>query len=148
MASAAATQTGLPPNVEACAPGGQSITWIRAIVAESGMPGRDALGDAHDVGLQSGVIASPPFSGASHAALHFVGDEKNAVAAADALQFLQKFRRRRNVSAFALNRFDDDCGDFRGSTMLLKSSRSINWRALRAAGFRRTCRMGSDRDSA
>ena len=38
MASAAATQTGLPPNVEACAPGGQSITLAGAIIAESGMP--------------------------------------------------------------------------------------------------------------
>ena len=36
--SAAATQTGLPPKVEACAPGFQSIRLARAIVAESGMP--------------------------------------------------------------------------------------------------------------
>jgi hypothetical protein len=38
VASAAATQTGLPPKVEACAPGFQSIKLARAIVAESGMP--------------------------------------------------------------------------------------------------------------
>ena len=31
-------QTGLPPNVEAWLPGGQSISSARAIIAPSGMP--------------------------------------------------------------------------------------------------------------
>ena len=38
VASAAAIHTGFPPNVEACAPGFQSITLWRAITAQSGMP--------------------------------------------------------------------------------------------------------------
>ena len=38
VASAAAQHTGLPPNVEACAPGGQVIRSARATVAPSGIP--------------------------------------------------------------------------------------------------------------
>ncbi len=36
----------------------------------------------------------PPLSGAAHAALHFVGDEHDAVLAANALQLLQEEVRR------------------------------------------------------
>jgi hypothetical protein len=43
--------------------------------------------------------------------LHFVGDQKNAVLAAQTLQVAQKFGGRGHVAAFALNRFDDDAGD-------------------------------------
>ncbi len=38
VASAAAQATGLPPKVEACAPGGQVIRSARATVAPSGRP--------------------------------------------------------------------------------------------------------------
>ena len=38
VASAAAMATGFPPNVEACAPGFQSITSAFAITALSGIP--------------------------------------------------------------------------------------------------------------
>ena len=38
VASAAAIETGLPPKVDACAPGGQFMTSARATVAPSGMP--------------------------------------------------------------------------------------------------------------
>ena len=114
VASEAAMQTGLPPNVEACAPGFQSITLPRAIIALSGMP--DAIPFA--VQMISGSIPacsdSPPFAGAAHAGLHFVRDEQYSVFAADALQALQEFRRRRQIAAFALNRLDEDSGDFFG----------------------------------
>ena len=38
VASAAATATGLPPKVEACAPGAQSMMSARAIIALNGSP--------------------------------------------------------------------------------------------------------------
>ena len=38
VAFAAAHETGLPPNVLACAPGGQVITSARAQVTPSGSP--------------------------------------------------------------------------------------------------------------
>src|SRR4029079_11296457 len=49
---------------------------------------------------------------ASDAALHFVGDEQNAVAIADAAQLLHEHWRRRNIPTLALHRLDEDCGNF------------------------------------
>ncbi len=74
----------------------------------------DSFCDAENIRLDSGVIAGPPFSGAAHAALHFIGYQHNSVLARDALQLAQKFRRRGNVSAFALHRLNENCGDVAG----------------------------------
>ena len=107
-------QTGLPPNVDACAPGFQSITLARAIIALSGMPEAMPLARANDVRLDSSVFAGPPLSCAAHSRLHFVRDEQDSVLAADALQTLQELCRRGQVAALALNRLDENSGDFFG----------------------------------
>ena len=73
--------------------------------------GSDSLRDAQDIWLDSGVISGPPFACAAHAALHFVGDQENAVLAAQRLKLTQKFCGRGQVAAFALNGLDDDAGD-------------------------------------
>ena len=49
---AAAIDTGLPPNVEACAPGGQFITSARANVADQRHPARNAFSQRHNVGTR------------------------------------------------------------------------------------------------
>src|SRR6266851_7930787 len=54
------------------------------------------------------MVAGPPFPRASHAALHFVAHEKNSMLPANALQLDKEFLWRGNVSAFALDRFDEN----------------------------------------
>ena len=58
------------------------------------------------------MIASPPLACASHAGLHFIGHEQDAVLAAEAFETLQKIRGSGKIAAFALNRLDENCGDF------------------------------------
>src|SRR5580704_7739014 len=78
----------------------------------------------------------PPFSGAAHAGLHFVGDEHDAVLAANALQLLQKEVWCNDIAAFALNRLDDDAGDFLGIKEPLENLLLEQFENFRAAGFR------------
>ena len=52
--------------------------------------------------------------GAPHARLHFVDDEQDAVLRRQLAQPLQELIGRDDVAAFALNRLDDDRGDFVG----------------------------------
>ena len=52
----------------------------------------------------------PP--GPAHARLHFVDDEQHAVGAGQLAQPLQELVGRDDVAAFALNRLDEDRGDF------------------------------------
>src|SRR5215831_10911075 len=47
-------------------------------------------------------------TGATHAALDFIDDQKDAVLVANSAHLLQKTRRRRNVAALALNWFHDN----------------------------------------
>ena len=58
------------------------------------------------------MIGRPPLPRAPHSGLHFVNNEKNAVLAAKALEVLQKIDRRRQITALALNRFDENCRHF------------------------------------
>src|SRR5580700_1221743 len=97
-------QTGLPPKVDACA---------RDHGAER-HPRGDTLRGADNVWLDTGVIASPPLACASHAGLHFIGHEHDAVLAADALQTLQELRGSGQVATFTLNRLDENSSDFVG----------------------------------
>src|SRR5215467_8253753 len=57
------------------------------------------------------MLAGKPFAGAGEAGLNFVGDEENAVLAANVLQVLEVIARGNNEPSFAENRFGDDCGD-------------------------------------
>src|SRR5262249_44220958 len=69
---------------------------------------RDSLRAGDDVRLDSCVLVGPPFASAAHARLHFVDDEHDSMLAANRLKLLQKELRRGHVTAFALNRLDDD----------------------------------------
>src|SRR5258708_7106998 len=72
----------------------------------------DGFSDTGDVAPYSVMIASKHFSGATHAALNFIDDQKDAVLVADAPQSFQESFRRWHITAFALHCFDDDRGDF------------------------------------
>src|SRR5215469_14754909 len=74
----------------------------------------NSLRAGDDVRLDSGVLARPHLAGTPHAGLHLVHDEHNSVAAANALQFLQKELGRRHVAALALDWLDDDARNFTG----------------------------------
>ena len=107
-------QTGLPPKVLACEPGTQfMISALRHADAER-HAGRDAFGDADDVGLDAGVLDGPPLSGSADAGLDLVGDEQDAVPVADAADLLEEVVGRDDVAAFALDGLEDDGGDFFG----------------------------------
>ena len=60
------------------------------------------------------MIGGEHFTGATHAALNLIDDQNDAMLIADTTKALQKSSRRRDVTAFALHRFNDDCGDFLG----------------------------------
>ncbi len=80
----------------------------------SGMPRRDAFGDADDVGLDAGVFDGPPLPCSTGAGLDLVGDEEDAVAIADAANLLEEVVGRDDVAAFALDGLEDDGGDLFG----------------------------------
>src|SRR5437762_5633789 len=61
------------------------------------------------------MFGSEPFAGAREAGLHFVGNEKNAMLAADVLQKLEVIARRDDKAALPQNRLGDDRGDGFGS---------------------------------
>src|SRR5439155_15472119 len=63
------------------------------------------------IGLDAEMFGGKPFAGAGETGLHFVGDEENAVLAANVLQQLEVAARRNDEAAFAKNRFGDDGGD-------------------------------------
>src|SRR6185437_10645805 len=69
---------------------------------------RDSLRDANDIRIDSGMIRRPPLPCSTHPALHFVGDKQNPVLTANSLQLPQKRSRRGDVSAFALDWFDEN----------------------------------------
>ena len=81
VARAAAHDTGLPPKVLACAPGGHDMTSARAVHTPSGMPDAMPLARRDDVGLDAEVLDREHLPGAAHARLHLVGDEQHAVLA-------------------------------------------------------------------
>src|SRR5450432_3718267 len=64
--------------------------------------GGNALGHANDIRLHSRVLDGDPLAGAADAALDFVYHQQNAVAVANAAQFLHERRRCDDVAAFAL----------------------------------------------
>src|SRR5216683_68290 len=73
------------------------------------------------VRFDPGVFTGPPLPGASHSRLHFVHDEHDAVLPTDPLQFLQKELRSGHISAFSLNRLDDDTRDILGIEQALEN---------------------------
>src|SRR6266478_1297675 len=63
------------------------------------------------VRLDAEMFGGEPFAGAGETGLHFVGDEENAVLAADILQELEIIARGNDEAAFAENGFGDYGGD-------------------------------------
>jgi len=57
------------------------------------------------------MLAAPVATGRTHAALHFVENEKHLVFIANATQRLEPFTAKMIVAAFALDRLDDDGAD-------------------------------------
>ena len=78
MARAARQLTGLPPNVLAWLPGGQSMTSLRAIMAPNGIPLAMPLARQTMSG-STPQCSTAYIAGSAHAALHLVGHQQNAV---------------------------------------------------------------------
>src|ERR1043166_4264350 len=110
VASAAAQHTGLPPKVLPCAPGCHFMIDSLAMFAPIGMPLPPALGAEQDVGLDPLVLRRPHLAGASHAALHLVAHQQDAVAVAQLAQRLHIAGRRHDVAAFPLDRLHENRG--------------------------------------
>ena len=99
-ASAAAQATGLPPKVPPSPPGcAASISSARPITAESGRPPASDFARRHEVGLEAVVLAGEQPAGAAEAGLHLVGDEQDAVLAADRAPARAGSRRWRDDEA-------------------------------------------------
>ena len=81
------------------------------------------------------MFGGEPFAGASEAGLHFVGDEENAVLAADALQQLEIAGRRNDEAAFAENGLGDHGGDGFGSHRTLESVFEVTRESFRGGAF-------------
>src|SRR5579872_1862419 len=96
VASAASMQTGLPPNVEACDPGTQSMMEARVMVIPSGIP--EAI-----------PLAMVTMSGST---LHFIGNQQDAVTVTDPPQLRHELRGRRNITAFTLDGLDENRSAF------------------------------------
>src|SRR5205807_5005054 len=71
----------------------------------------ERFGGGGEIGLDAEMFGGEPSSGAAKAGLHFVGDEKDAMAAANLLQELEVVGRRDDKAAFAENGLGDDRGD-------------------------------------
>src|SRR5882724_9056271 len=69
------------------------------------------LGHGDEIRLDAEMFGSKPFAGAGEAGLHFVGDEENAVLAANVLQKLEIGARGNDEAAFAENGLGNDGGN-------------------------------------
>ena len=151
VASAAAIETGLPPKVEACEPGTQSMISARRHADAQRHAAGNALGHADHVRLHAGVLDGPPLARAARAALHLVHHQQNAVAVADGAQLAQKVVRRHHVAAFALDRLDEDRRHFFRRQNGLEQLLFDVARAAQAEGFfspaGRPCSRDRHRDS-
>src|SRR5258708_6025135 len=75
----------------------------------------EGFGHGDQIRLDAEVLGGEPFAGAGEAGLHFVGDEEDAVLAADILQQLEVVARGNDEATFAENGFGDHGGDGFGS---------------------------------
>src|SRR5688500_62322 len=82
VVSAAAHDTGLPPKVLACAPGGQAISSARAVVTPSGSPDATPVATVvFIVRLYADPLHCVHLDGPSHPRLYLVGHQLLAVPA-------------------------------------------------------------------
>src|SRR5947208_15419098 len=73
-----------------------------------------ALGQRHDIRLHIPVLTGKHLAAATYARLHFIENQQNAVPIAQLAQARQKSIGRYYVATLALNRLDQDGGDFAG----------------------------------
>ncbi len=78
----------------------------------------EALGQAHDVGLDAGVLDREPLAGAAESGLDLVDDQHRAALAADLLRGLQEVRRADVDAAFTLDHFEHDRGGLIGDRLV------------------------------
>src|SRR6266478_2851862 len=83
------------------------------------------------------MLMRPPFPCTTHPGLYFVYDEQYAVLPANSQQLPKKEFGRRDVSAFALNRLDNDPCDVLGIEEPLEDLVLQLFKNLRAASLRR-----------
>ena len=100
LASAAAHETGLPPNVERWSPG----LYAAAI---SGQSAGDAFGGDQNVWSDAIMFDSEHFPGAPETALDLVGDEEDPVSVENFLDLAEIIRRRNDDAALPKHRFGD-----------------------------------------
>ena len=94
LASAAAQETGLPPKVERWSPGlNEAAISSRVVKAASGKPSAMPLAVTRMSGSTAVMLDGEHFAGAAESGLHFVGDEKNAVAIEDFLDLAEIVRQ-------------------------------------------------------
>ena len=104
--------TGLPPKVEACEPGFQSIISARGHADAERHARGNALRHAHNVRLDLTMLDSPPLAGTASARLYFVDDQQNTVTVTDLAQLLHKDLRRDHIATLALDRLNKDGSNF------------------------------------
>jgi hypothetical protein len=80
----------------------------------------NALGGQEDVGLDVPLVNRPHRAGPPDAGLDLVGDEQDPVAVADLAEARHEAVLGDDVAALALDRLDDDCGDFRRRNELVE----------------------------
>ena len=137
VASAAATATGLPPNVLACAPGRP----VHQLGAGDGRAQRHAAGDAFGqrdhIRDRAEMLGGEHLAGASHAALDLVENQQDAVVVGHPAQLVEELLGRHDVAAFALHRLDEDGGALPPPAGSVRnSSSSMAFDAFDRAGIR------------
>src|SRR4029077_19235665 len=85
--------------------------------------------------LDAEMFGGEPFAGAGETGLHFVGDEEDAVLAADILQELEIVARWNDEAAFAENGFGDDGGYRFGGDGTLEGVFEVMRESFRSAAF-------------
>src|SRR5262249_33811955 len=103
-ASAAAHESGLPPNVPPSPPGGTASMT-------SAPPGTPAGGRPPPIDFPKTVMAG---SGPAHPGLHLVVHPEDPVPPAELLQLRRVVGRHREEPTLALHRLEDDARDRRG----------------------------------
>ena len=126
VASEAAIATGLPPNVEACAPGVQFMISARAMMALNGRPLAIPLADGENIGRDH-VKCSAAHILPVRPMPDWTSSKTSRMPCflARQLQLPEKILGRNNVAAFALDRFDHDSRHFFGRKTVRNSSSSM-----------------------
>src|SRR5262245_34365907 len=102
-------------------------------------PRGDAFCDADDVGHDAPMLARKHFSRASHAGLHFVGDEQYTMPVAEPTQRAEKTIFGHDYAAFTLNRLDENARDYSFKKRLIEELQPAQRiRHVRDAGKQRT----------